>query len=317
MKLLVQPDAGAAPLISAVKSAKISVDIVIFRADLKDFQKALEAAVARGVLVHALIANTNRGGEKRLRKLEQSLLAAGVTVSRSNDDLIRYHDKIMIVDRKTLYVLGFNFTHLEVTKCRSLGLVTNDRRFVQEAMKLFEADTTRQPYTASLDSFVVSPLNARSSLAALVRGARKQLLIFDPKISDSWMIRLLHERAKAGVDVRVLGRVTSRGGGLRVAKHPKLRVHVRAILADGRQLFVGSQSLRSLELDGRREVGLIVNHPEVTKKVRAIFEADWALTDAASKEAAEQKNQSATEAPSKSEKTSDEKTSGESTGTAA
>ena len=53
----------------------------------------------RGVAVHTLIAYTNRGGENGLRKLEMRLLAEGVTVSRTADDLARYHAKYMIIDR--------------------------------------------------------------------------------------------------------------------------------------------------------------------------------------------------------------------------
>lgn len=281
MKLLVQPDAGVAPLVTAIRRAKTHIHIAIFRADLKEVQQALEAAVAHGVQVHALIANTNRGGEKRLRQLEQALLVAGVTVSRTSDDLVRHHGKLLVIDRRTLYTLGFNYTHIDIFKSRSFGIVIRERRLVDEALKLFEADATRQPYTAGVRTFVVSPDNARSVLAAFLKSAKRQVLIYDPKISDSSMIRILQERAKAGVDVRVLGKVTNKAAGLTVAKLPKLRLHVRAILKDGVHLFVGSQSLRALELDRRREAGVIVRDAGVVKEFRTVFESDWALTEVA------------------------------------
>jgi phospholipase D-like protein len=85
-----------------------SIEIAIFRFDRTDIQHALERAVTRGVSVHALIANTNRGGAKELRKLEMELLPAEIKVSRTADDLLRYHYKFMIVDRRVLYVLAFN-----------------------------------------------------------------------------------------------------------------------------------------------------------------------------------------------------------------
>src|SRR4030081_1624444 len=98
MKLIIQPDAGVAPVIAALKMAKKTIDIVIFRMDRHEITRALEAAVARGVAVRALIAHTNSGGEKTLRKLELRLLEAGLTVSRTADDLIRYHGKMMVID---------------------------------------------------------------------------------------------------------------------------------------------------------------------------------------------------------------------------
>jgi len=62
MRLITQPDDGVAPLIKAIKSARKSIDIVIFRFDLNAIENELTAAVERGVAVRALIAHTNRGG---------------------------------------------------------------------------------------------------------------------------------------------------------------------------------------------------------------------------------------------------------------
>ena len=89
MKLIIQPDDGIAPLLRGDQEAKKTIDIVIFRFDRMELEKALAAAVGRGVVVRALVAHTNRGGEKRLRKLEMSFLQSGVTVCRTADDLPR------------------------------------------------------------------------------------------------------------------------------------------------------------------------------------------------------------------------------------
>ena len=56
---------------------------------------------------------------------------------------------------------------------------------------------------------------------------------------------------------------------------------MRAIVRDGRQAFVGSQGLRKLELDGWREVGVIVKDPKVVARMVAVFEGDWVETDRA------------------------------------
>ena len=70
---------------------------------------------------------------------------------------------------------------------------------------------------------------------------------------------MLQERAKAGVEIRVIGKVEKSADGVEARKLPDLRLHVRAIVRDGTTAFIGSQSLRKLELDGRREVGVIIN----------------------------------------------------------
>src|SRR5579862_7683689 len=155
MKLLIQPEDGVTPLVAAIKKAKKSVDIVIFRFDRAEIEAGLKAAAKRGVSVSALIAYANHGGEKSLRKLEMRLLEAGVTVSRTAADLIRYHDKLLIIDRRVLYVLSFNFTHLDIDHSRGFGIVTKKVELVQEALKLFEADVARKPYEAGIANFVV------------------------------------------------------------------------------------------------------------------------------------------------------------------
>jgi phosphatidylserine/phosphatidylglycerophosphate/cardiolipin synthase-like enzyme len=256
---------------------------MIFRFDLKPLEKALVAGVKRGVAVRALIAHTNRGGEKGLRQLELRLLDAGVTVSRTADDLVRYHSKMLIVDRDALYVFGFNYTALDL-RSRSFGLVVKDKRTIQEAVRLFEADVLRQEYEPTLDGFVVSPENAREQLATFIKRTKKTLVVWDPQLADPQMIRLLNQRAKHGVDVRVLGKIAKRGGDLRVQKMPGDRLHVRAMVRDGDTAFVGSQSLRGLELDLRREVGVIVRDAKVVKRLLEVFDEDWATTDLGQKE---------------------------------
>jgi len=285
MSLIVQPDDGIGPVVSAIDKAKSSIDIGIFRLDRGDVAKALRSAAARGVPVRTLIAHTNSGGGDRLRKLERELLKTGASVRRTDDDLRRYHNKIMIVDRATLYVLGFNYTAADVDKSRSFGVVTQKRKLVQEAIKLFDADSLRKPYTAGPRAFVVSPLNARERLAAFLRAGRKELLIYDPKLTDPAMIRILQGRVRAGVSVRILGKVGKRGADLTSERFPGRRLHVRAIVRDGQRAFVGSQGLRKVELDGRREVGVIVKDPKVIARMTAIFEEDWAETDLGKRDA--------------------------------
>ena len=283
MELIVQPEDGIEALLTALKNAEKTVDIIIFRFDLKSVEKAIVAAVARGVVVRALIAHTNSGGERRLRELEQRMLAAGVSVSRTADDLVRYHGKFLIVDGAELHVYGFNFTSID-SQSRSFGIICQDRRCIQEAVRLFEADAIRQEFEPELDSLVVSPENAREQLATFLKRAKKQLLIYDPKLSDPQMIRLLVQRIKAGVDVRVIGKVGKRAGALKAEKFPGKRLHVRAMARDGDTIFVGSQSLRALELDGRREVGLISKDAKMVKRLVEVFEADWSKTARGEKE---------------------------------
>ena len=274
MKLIIQPEAGVVPIVKAIKTAKKTIDVLIFRFDRDEIEKALAAAVQRGVVVRALIAHTNRGGEARLRKLEQRLLAAGVLVSRSADDLLRYHAKFMVAD-SVLYLFGFNFTKLDIDKSRSFAISTRDSKTVTEALKLFESDVTRQTYAPGKSHLVVSPENARDMLTSFISGAKKDLAIYDTKVQDPSIIKLLRERGEKGVRIRVLGNMRGSDPAIKERKMSNMRLHVRAIVRDGTHAFVGSQSLRKDELENRREVGLIIKNPAVARKILSVFDADW------------------------------------------
>jgi cardiolipin synthase len=276
VKLIIQPDDGIAPVLRAIDKAKRFIDIMIFRFDRAEVEKALQAAVARGVKVRALIAHTNKGGDKTLRKLELRLLEAGATVARTADDLARYHGKMMVIDNQTLHVYGFNYTKLDIDKSRSFGIVTRDKKLVGEAIRLFEADALRQDYAPDHQRLVVSPENSRAVLTAFVKGARRQLLIYDAQVSDNAVQKVLADRAADGVEIRIIGTVEKDIKGIKARKLGSMRLHVRAIIRDGSEAFVGSQSLRKLELEGRREVGVIVKNAGIVRKLIATFEADWA-----------------------------------------
>jgi phosphatidylserine/phosphatidylglycerophosphate/cardiolipin synthase-like enzyme len=185
---------------------------------------------------------------------------------------------MMIVDDAVLYVLGYNFTRRDIERSRSLGLVTGQKDLVVEAKRLFDADFDRKTYTPKLETFLVSPLNSRASLLELLESAEERLLIYDSRLTDNMMQRVLERRALAGVDVRVIGKVEKRLRGVQVASYAGNRLHVRAIVQDDRRAFVGSQSLRRPELDRRREIGVITDDSGIVKGITKIFEADWSET---------------------------------------
>jgi phosphatidylserine/phosphatidylglycerophosphate/cardiolipin synthase-like enzyme len=274
VQVIIQPTAGISPVIKAIRQAKRRIAICIFRFDRREVEDALAAAVKRRVHVRALIAHTNRGGEAKLRKLEQRLLDAGVSVTRTDDNLLRYHGKYLVVD-DTLHVFGFNLTSLDIDKSRSFGIATRDKRSVQEALKLFDADIARTPYRPARSNLVVSPETSREMLTSFLKGARKELAIYDAKITDPALKKLLKEIAAKGIRVRVLGKLKGPDGDVVERSMKSMRLHVRAIIRDSARAFVGSQSLRRLELEQRREVGLFINNPAVARKLMQVFEQDW------------------------------------------
>jgi hypothetical protein len=149
---------------------------------------------------------------------------------------------------------------------------------VQAALRLVYADRDRKPYTPTDKHLVVSPDNSRALLSAFIKGARKQLANNHVGLTDPMMMRQQQERHDAGVDIRIIGKA-GKGCPVPAQKYPGKRLHVRAIFRDGRQAFVGSQSLREQELDKRREVGLLISNSRVVREMLDVFEHDWKQTD--------------------------------------
>ena len=91
-------------------------------------------------------------------------------------------------------------------------------------------------------------------------------------------MRLLEDHAKAGLDIKIIGSIAARSANLPVSPLTSMRLHTRTIIRDGRQAFVGSQSLRQPELDLRREIGIIVRDSKAVKTLIETFEKDWVST---------------------------------------
>jgi polyphosphate kinase len=280
VKLLIQPDQGIKPLLEALAKAKKSIRILIFRFDRAEIEKALVAAAARGVSVQALIAHTNQGEERNLRRLEMRLLAQGITVARTADDLVRYHGKMFVVDDKVLYLLGFNFTHLDIDLSRSFGLAISKPGLVKEAVRLFDCDARRQKFKDPKGDLIVSPINARKRLTGFIAGAKKRLLMYEMKLSDKDFLKLLNKKISDGVEVRILSRSSAKNSAIPVRRLPT-RLHLRCILRDHEQAFLGSQSLSKLELEARREIGVIFRDKKIVHQMEEVFEKDWKQSEPA------------------------------------
>ncbi|HKC84446.1 MAG TPA: phospholipase D-like domain-containing protein, partial [Blastocatellia bacterium] len=158
---------------------------------------------------------------------------------------------------------------------RSFGVITDKHNLIAEAVRLFEADVNGQSNRVEAENFVISPVNSRRKLSEFILGAKKQLLIYDGKLTDTRMIRLLESRAEDGVEIKVIGAMSRTALGVEVRAMPLIRLHAQAIIRDGRDAFFGSQSLRKVELDQRREVGLITSHADAVRSFKIIFEMDW------------------------------------------
>src|SRR4029453_1189812 len=107
------------------------------------------------------------------------------------------------------------------------------------------------------------------------KGAGKEAAIYDIKVQDPAMIRLLDERARKGVKIRIIGSLKGSIQGVAVYPLTGFRPPPRRFIRAGRRAFAGSQRRRCLQLGERRELGLLVSNPSGTRQLLHVFEADW------------------------------------------
>lgn len=199
------------------------------------------------------------------------------------------------MDGAALYVLTANLSRsgLGGTSSganREYGVITTNRQDVAEAKAIFAADWSHAPTPSLTDPrLVVSPVNARSTLTALITSAHKSLSIEDEEMYDTASEDALIAAARRGVDVEVVLPPPSGGssydtdvsrllsGGVHVRYLSAPYIHAKLLIADGSTAFVGSENFSATSLDQNRELGIIVSDPHALATLGATFAQDWSL----------------------------------------
>ena len=128
---------------------------------------------------------------------------------------------------------------------------------------------------------VVSPLNSRRALQGLIDGARHTLDLYEEEVDDGAIETHLIAAAHRGVRVRLLTSAISSGvtrlraGRVSVGVLKTPYIHAKAIVADSRLVFVGSENVSATSLDSNREMGVILGIPSLAAVVSARFAGDW------------------------------------------
>jgi cardiolipin synthase A/B len=257
------PGDRASTVLRVIRSARSRLILSLFRCDGFEILDALAEALQRGVEVSVLVTPRAKGWTRRLNELWSVLEGMGATLCRYADPVVKYHAKYIVADDGPALVASLNFTRKCFTRTCDFVVTTFDPAVVGGLRRLFEADS-RGP-AANLPSrfgsrLIVGPEQARRELTRLIRGARHQVRIVDPKLTDPAILDLLKAKRAAGVTVTVLGRDT-------VGYEP----HGKMMLVDEDVGVIGSLSLSALSLDFRREVALVVRDQACVAQMHRLF----------------------------------------------
>ncbi|HEX8730686.1 MAG TPA: phospholipase D-like domain-containing protein [Ktedonobacterales bacterium] len=297
--IFVEPQAGEAPVLQAIRSAQSSVWVEVYLLTDYNVIHALEDAAQRGVDTRVLLElNPYGAGTTTPRQTLQELQAAGVKAEGANPAFHYTHEKAMIVDGATLYIMTANLTKSGLggssyADNREYGVIDTAAADAHEASAIFQADWTRTTPTLSDPNLVVSPVNARQRLLAFIDGARTTLLVEDEEMYDTQSEQALIAAAKRGVNVEVVLPKPSGSasadtdvarllqGGVHVRYITSVYMHAKMMVADGRLGFVGSENFSANSLDDNRELGILIADQSAVAILIQTFAGDWSSAQAA------------------------------------
>jgi cardiolipin synthase len=281
VSLIVQPGDSFFPMVRAIDKAESSINLTVFRMDDPIIQKSLIEAQKRQVRIRILIASSARGWEDKNRKLLKEANKAGIATKEPSGDSkkARYHYKVMTVDDSLALIFTFNPTRENLHYTRDFGIELYDPSVASEINRLFDADWSDTSFTPDADSpLLISPFNSREKMTALLASAEKSIDIADAKVEDPEIVRLLVEKVRRGVEVRVLSdekHGSTLPSVINSRATPRFKLHAKCTIIDGSRAVVGSMNMRSESFDRRREVGIVVDDVDVINRLNAVFRSDW------------------------------------------
>lgn len=279
--MLVEPRDGPRGITRVINRAQTSLFVEVYILSDARIIHALERASAQGVAVYVLLEPHPYGLGSQAVGVAERLRAAGIRVRWSRPGFVYTHAKTIVADGRVAIISTANFSRSAFSHNREFLLIDHRRRDVRAISAIFRADWDRVSTRINDDDLLISPDNSRSKLVRLIESARHYLDVYAEEIADGPMEHLLARMRDRGVTVRVLLPIAATPGarwlvahGVAVRALASPYIHAKAIIADGREAFVGSENLSTTSLDRNREVGILVRGADVVVLGR-VFSRDW------------------------------------------
>ena len=291
--LVVLPDDSARPMLDAINHASKSLRIKMFVFSDPAILQAVIAAHTRGVDVRVMLNPARRSGESENEESRKLLTSAGVNVLDSNPSFDLTHEKSMVVDDETAFVMSFNWEPRNLTETRDYAVVTSAHHEVAEVMECFDADWERKPFTPGDRSHLIWCVgNGRQRIGQFIDEAKHTLWLQNERYQDPVIIERLVRACERGVKVHVMARPAHKlkkekllegvGGlrilddvGVKVHKLRGLKLHAKLLLADNVRGIVGSINLAPGSFDSRRECAIEVRDEDVIARLHEVTHDDW------------------------------------------
>ena len=289
LSLITEPGPGDRPFLQAVQSARSSADLVMYELSDPTFERALVSTEERGVQVRVLLNGGYYGGGSSANEAAYSYLKAnGVPVRWSPSRFALTHQKTLVADDKTAYIMTLNLVDEDYSTSRDFAVADTNRQEVSAIEATFTADWNNQSIRPPDGVDLVWSPGALDSELSLINSVRRALDIYNEEMDDSAITSALEAAARRGVDVKVVMTASSdwdsafkrlTGAGVHVRTYKpdaSLYIHAKMILVDGRRAFLGSQNFSAGSLDDNRELGIILSTGAIIRSLEGTFAGDYA-----------------------------------------
>jgi phosphatidylserine/phosphatidylglycerophosphate/cardiolipin synthase-like enzyme len=285
--LITEPDQGTTPILTLIKNATNSIDLVMYEFKDKVIADALIAAEKRGVKVRVLINQGYYGKEEKMNEPAYAYLKSqGVAVEWTPKTFALTHQKTLIVDKNKALIMTFNLVPKYYATGRDFGVLDTDQNDVRVIEDTFANDWNNQNILAEGgDDLVWSP-GSEGNLLLIINSAKKELDIYNEEMADSVITNALENAAKRGVNVNVImtyqssnrnvfAELKKAGVNLHLFHGEKFYIHAKMILADDLNAFLGSENFSYTSLYKNRELGIFLSDPSITQSLYHTFYLDW------------------------------------------
>lgn len=299
--IIVEPNGNhGSELVNAINGAQQSVYMTMYEIDGTAVINAIVGRKQAGLDVQVVLDGSTQNKSFNTTAYN-AFHNAGISVVWSSSAFTYTHEKTVILDGKTAWIMTMNANNSPPTSNREYLAIDTDAGDVAEATAVFKADHALQAITPT-GALVVAPTNARTKIVGLIDGATKTVDLEGEELSDTYstgVVNALVKAAHRGVtthviignsspDASVISTIKSAGGHVVVTGPTSLNgtstnpyIHAKAVVVDctGTMCtrgYVGSENFSAGSLAYNRELGVIFDSASELAKVKAAIDTDFA-----------------------------------------
>jgi phosphatidylserine/phosphatidylglycerophosphate/cardiolipin synthase-like enzyme len=296
-------------VVADVNAAQSTIDVTSFDLNLPSFVDALVAAHQRGVQVRVVVDGVNgsqildasRTATGQEFNASKALTDAGIQVVNGGRSSGLMHDKIIIIDRKILYVGSWNMSYNDtfrnnnnLLRITEPALIANyqakfnelfvDQRFGTHAE--VGAQTPQMTINGIQVENYFSPVDhVMDKLVAYIQGAQNSIRFMAFTYTDVNLANAMIERFQAEVDVQ--GVIENRGASqgamvpLFCAHLPvrvdgnKYTMHHKVIIIDENTVITGSFNFTKSADDENDDNIIVIHDPKLAQLYLQEFDRVW------------------------------------------